>query len=160
MSLDFVMRKSGLPALFFITFCFSACSPHCHQWKLAIIKADCPPARYAKLYLPACSTFNGFDAVLIRANGCISFYLNALTLCFPNYGEDPDHTEVVFCIDDEVSTFIADKLQGGQSLLLPEEAMQLVVSAMLQQKCVDITIGRYQTTLIPDHFDTSYNKFF
>ena len=159
MSFDFVMRKRCLSALFLIALFFSSCSPTCHQWKLAVIKADCPAARYAKLYLPASNTFNGLDAVLMWSNGCLNFTLNALTFCFPNYEGDETRSEVTFSVDDEMNTFVADRLEGGQSLLLPEEAMRLVVTALLEQKCVEVTVGRFQTTLIPDHFDTAYRKF-
>jgi hypothetical protein len=159
MSFDLVMRKRSFLALFLVALSLYSCSPACHQWKLAVIKADCPAARYAKLYLPASNTFNGLDAVLMWSNGRLNFYLNALTFCFPSDDGNETQCEVDFRIDDVMNTFVAERLEGGQSLLLPEEAMQLVVTALLEQQCVEVTVGRFQTTLVPDHFDTSYKKF-
>jgi hypothetical protein len=151
------MRKSSTPTLFLIIFLVTSCSPQCNQWKLAVIKADCPPAKYARACLPACNTFNGMEAVLMSSNGTTHFYLNALTLLFPVYECDNAHTEIKIVIEEENYCFIVDRLQGGQRLLLPEEAKQLIVDALLEFKCVEISTGRYQTTLIYENFQNVYS---
>lgn len=156
MTLPYVMRKKGACFFFLIAFLTVSCSPPCYQWKLAIIKANCPPANYVKIYLPACNTFNGLEAALMSCNGSRRFYLYALTLLFPCNPGDEEHSEVSFSINEEGFQFSADRLQGGQCLLLPEEAMQLIVESLLEKKCVEINVGRYKTTLIPDNFHKVY----
>lgn len=150
------MRKRAICAIFLISFFSYSCSPQCHQWKLAVIKADCPSASYVKVYLPACNTFNGLEAVLMSCNGNINLYLNAHTLLFPTIGCDECHSEIMMCIEEEKYQFTADRLQGGQCLLLPDDAMQLVVCSLLEKKCVEITVGRYQTILTHENFDKTY----
>lgn len=159
MSIEFKMRKRTISVLFLISILASSCSPQCHQWKLAVIKADCPPARYIRVYLPACNTFNGMETVLMSHNGSIRLYLNVFTLLFPYDDEtDQEHTSVFIAIGEEKYCFIADRLQGGQCLALPDEATELIVNSLLENQCVKISTGRYQTTLICDNFATAYYR--
>ena len=158
MTLEYLMRKSFISALFLIIFLTSSCSPQCNQWKLAVIKADCPAASYVKVYLPACNTFNGLETVLMSSNGNVRLYLYAVTLLFPFYENDECFCEVTLCVDEENYTFIADRLQGGQCLLLPKDAMQLLMDALLENKSVEVTTGRYQATLTPENFCNAYRN--
>jgi len=155
MSVKFVKRNSAFCVLFLITF-LNSCTPHCNQWKLAIVKSDCPCATYVKAYLPTCNTFNGLEAVLTSYNGSVKLYLNAFTLNFPFYNGDEEHSEVSLLINDEKFTFVAERLQGGQCLLLPEDGMQLITGALLEHKCVDVIVGRFQTTLTYENFQKTY----
>ena len=152
------MRNGALYALLLITTLIISCTPHCNQWKLAVIKADCPSATYAKAYLPACNTFSGLEAVLTSCNGSVEMHLNAFTLLFPYYDSDEEHSEVFVCIGTEKYSYVAGRLEGGQSLLLPEAAVQLITGALLESKCVDISVGRYQTTLIYQNFAKVYSS--
>lgn len=150
------MRKIAFYALFLIT--LISCSPYCHQWKLAVIKANCPYAIYTKAYLPTCNTFNGLEVTLISCNGSVRLYFNALTLMFPCIDGDESHTKVNLNIQGQPYSFIAERLEGGQSLLIPEEQMQLIVGALLEKQCVEIIVGRYQSTLIHTNFEKSYRQ--
>lgn len=126
---------------------------------MAVIKADCPSASYVKLYLPACNAFNGLEAALLSCNGSVHLYLYVLTLLFPP-SPDEDHCDVKITFNNETLIFTAERLQGGQSLLLPDEAMVLIMGALLDNTCVDIKVGRYETTLIPDNFQKTYSLLF
>lgn len=152
MLLIYAMRKRSVLTLFLIAILVSSCSPQCHQWQFAVIKADCPSAQYVKIYLPPCNTFNGLEAVFMRYNGTTAFYLNVFTLLFPINEGDEEHTDVTFCIEESTYTFTAERLLGGQRLLLPDEATQLALETLIENKTIEVTVGRYQTTLIPDNF--------
>lgn len=88
----------------------------------------------------------------MRCNGNTTFYLDAFTLLFPLNAGDEEHTEVTFCIEDVTHTFLAERLLGGQRLLLPDEAMEVTMEALFENKTIEVTAGRYQATLIPDNF--------
>lgn len=88
----------------------------------------------------------------MQCNGTTTFYLNAFTLLFPTNADDEEHTTVIFCIEETTQTFLAERLLGGQRLLLPDEAMQLTMETLQENKTIEITVGRYQATLIPDNF--------
>ena len=152
------MRKITVWSIFLILFSASSCCPPCNQWKVAVIKGDCPPSKYTKAYLPACNAFNGMEAVVMYSNCDTQMFLYALTLLFPIYGDDCEHTEINVCLDDEDYAYIVDRLEGGQCLRLPGEARDLIICALLDGKSLDITAGRYQTTLIPDNFSKVYGK--
>lgn len=156
MTLEYGLGKSAKFALFLIIFFTFSCTPLCNQWKLALIKADCPPACYTKLYLPANNTFNGLEAVLMSIDGDWHFYLHALTLLFPSIAADDEHTEVILTIEETTYAYTADRLQGGQCLLLPDEANQLIICSLLEKTEVLVTSGRYQATLTPENFAKTY----
>lgn len=88
----------------------------------------------------------------MRYNGTTAFYLNVFTLLFPINEGDEEHTDVTFCIEESTYTFTAERLLGGQRLLLPDEATQLALETLIENKTIEVTVGRYQTTLIPDNF--------
>lgn len=152
------MRKIAIGSVFLILLFFTSCCPPCNQWKVAVIKGDCPASRYTKAYLPACNAFNGMEAVVMHSNCDTQMFLYALTLLFPVYGDDCDHTEITVCLDDENYTYIVDRLEGGQCLRLTNEARDRILCALLDGKCLEITAGRYEATLIPDNFCRVYGK--
>lgn len=151
------VRKSTLYVLFLIVL-FSSCSPYRQQWKLAAINACCPKASYVKLYFPTCNTFNGLEAEFLSSNGDLQLCLNIHTLQFPSDLECPDHTTVEVNIDDDPYIFTADRLLGGQRLVMPPEACQLIVCALLAGCTVCIKVGRYESTLLPEGFEKHYRR--
>jgi hypothetical protein len=156
MTIDDVMRKKAYYALFLISLLITSCSSPCHQWKLAIIKADCPRATYVKAYLPAENAFNGIEAVLISCDDTIFLYFYALTLLFPAISGNEEQTEVSVSIGEDNYQYIAERLEGGQSLRLPEHAKDRMIEALLENICVEVSIGRYHTTLTSQNFINVY----
>ena len=156
MIFKWIAKKSTVSAFLFALCCAVGCSPQCNHWKLAVIKADCPSAYYSKIYLPSCNTFNGLEAIILSCNGNKHLYLNAYTLLLPFNPNDEAHTDTLFSIEEKDYSFTAERLQGGQCLLLPDEAMELVIDSLLENKSIEITVGRYFCTLIPDNFDKVY----
>jgi len=155
---DFFLGKS-IPAIFFLSFfILFSCAKPCRQWELDTIRSDCPGICYGKASLAACSTFNGLEAEILAIDGGLRFYLNALSLEFPVVEGNEDYTTVILFIGDQEHPFLADRFQGGQQLLLPEEAQNLIIETLLQKYEVDIKVGRYQTTLVPNNFYASYLK--
>lgn len=151
------MRKGAFYALFLIPL-LSSCSPTCHQWKLAAIKANCPTASYVKAYLPACNTFNGLEAELMCSNGDMQLNLNILSLQFPCDPCDPEHSTVAVEFCGEKYTYVAERLLGGQRLVMPEEARQQIICTLLEGNDVDISVGRYESTLVSNGFSKHYDQ--
>jgi len=155
---DCLMRKRASYALFLIIFLLTACCPPCHQWKLAAIKADCPTATYVKVYLPACSTFDGMETELMCNNGNLHLYLNAFSLQFPANADDCSQTDVKVVICDQEHRFLAERLQGGQRLLLSDDAQQLIICSLLEGNEVEIFAGRYKSKLVCEAFSKTYDQ--
>jgi hypothetical protein len=158
MSQDLMMRKIAFYVIFLVPLLFYSCSPHCHQWKLAAIKANCPCATYTKVYLPTCNPFNGLEAVFISYNGNIRLYFNALTMQFPYIANDEEHTEIYLKVDEQAYNFVAERLKGGQTLLIPEEYLQLILRALHEKHYVEVMIGRYQAKIGCDNFERCYRS--
>jgi hypothetical protein len=91
-------------------------------------------------------------------NGTLDVYLYSLTLLFPCNTDDPCTSNVTICVDDARHIFTAERLQGGQCLRLPEEARDLIICSLLEGKCPEITVGRYQATLIHDNFRKVFSQ--
>lgn len=94
----------------------------------------------------------------MSSNGCVRLYFYAVTLLFPTYENDERFCEVTISVDGENYSFIADRLDGGQCLLLPGDALQLLADALLEGRCVEVSTGRYQTTLTPQNFCNAYRS--
>lgn len=139
-------------AFFLAFYCAISCSHPCRQWELIKIKADCPPITYYQAYLSASNPFNGIEIELLSTGAETQLYLNVLALQFPHCPENENQTEVTICIDDMQYVVNAERFLGGQRLLLPEEAQQLIICALIENRPVDISAGRYQATIVPDNF--------
>ncbi|MEI8365700.1 MAG: hypothetical protein WCF65_04695 [Parachlamydiaceae bacterium] len=152
------MGKRLVYLLFLISCLFVSCSPPCYQWKFAAIKADCPPATYVKGYLPACNTFSGIEAQLVCTNGTFVLYLDTCTLQFPSTSDCPTQTKVNISVNNHKYQILAERLEGGQRLILPDDTVQFIIYSLLQASCVEISVGRYQTTLVCEGFSKTYNQ--
>lgn len=144
--------------VFFLIILFYSCSPHYNAWKLSIIKADCPKASYAKIYLPASNTFNGLETEFVYSDGNLQLNLNIHSLQFPCDPTDSSITTVQITISENLYIYKANRLLGGQRLNLPFEACEQIMQALLTGIDVDIVVGRYETTLLANGFTVHYNS--
>jgi len=148
-------RRRTLLALFLALNFLVGCSPCNLQWESEVIKADYPPITYAKIYLPVCSTFKGIEAEFLFCNQDAQLFLNIFSLEFPDY-TDSGYFEVKLRIDDQEYCYWAERFEGGQKLLLCDDATQLVISTLLVNCSIELSAGRYQAKLIPENFAKIY----
>lgn len=142
-------------ALFLLSSTLLSCQKDCRQWDYAEIPSTCPPTVFTKASLPPCNRFSGIEAEIF-ATGCEQhLYLNALLMEFP-CGPDPDHAIVAITVNGSTMDYVAERFEGGQRLKMPCEATQTVIAALRGGICVDIKVGRYEETLVPDHFEHVY----
>lgn len=83
-------------------------------------------------------------------------YVN--TFSRPLYGpEGNESTRQIQVTTSEISqSFTAELLQGGQRLLLPDQARDVIIDALLNNESLEIVAGPYQGTILP----TKFRKFF
>ena len=67
-------------------------------------------------------------------------------------GKYPCTSTVTLTIEGSILEYEADRLEGGQRLKMPPEATAAVVEALSNGFCVDVTVGRYRETLVPNNF--------
>lgn len=155
---DNILRKR-IASILFLSFCFlTSCSHPYRKWECSTVRADFPPVTYSTVYLNPCNGFNGLEAEFIFYGPYVQLYLNALSLQLPRSTTDENIVEVLISIGDNQYNFAAERLGGGQKLLMPEEAQNLIIAALLEGQEVIVSCGRYETTLIPCNFSTFFYK--
>jgi hypothetical protein len=102
---------------------------------------------FSRIYTPELRSFYQMGAEL-NQNRCESkLYLFVLCFQFPCLENDDEHSEVAVEAEGSTYMFYAERLAGGQKLLLPEDAKQLILTALSNGYPVQLTVGGYRTTL-------------
>ena len=136
---------------FLSLFSFS-CSTSCRQWHLdeMIGSNDCYHS--SRLYLLSEDAYCNLELVLIRSKSGIRMYLNTFSVPFPWESNDECKTAIYLCVDGNEFAFVSDRLQGGQRLLLPPDAVELIISTLMNGEQLSVRAGRYQMVVIPTRF--------
>jgi hypothetical protein len=142
-----------------ISFLFVSCSSsNEQQWQIdrtVVSNLDC---NLGRLTLPAINTYQGLELELVRSASGTRMYLNAFSLPFPNDLEDLSKSAVILLIDEQVYVIKAERFMGGQRLLMPEDAASLIITTLVNDKSIQITVGRYRTTIISTRFVELYKQ--
>ena len=85
-------------------------------------------------------------------------YVNTLLLPFPCDSHNLEKTQLHYLIDEIWYSTEADRLQGGQRLLMPEQSAQQIIEALLANKSIQMIVGRYDFTIISTSFCEHYLK--
>lgn len=110
-----------------------------------------------RLSLPAINSFQGLELELVRGITSTRMYLNAFSLPFPCDLEGK--SEVSLFIEEQEYLFKAECFQGRQRLLLPQEITALIITALMNDSSIQISVGRYQATIISTRFAEFYRYF-
>lgn len=158
-----VQNLIGKGKLVFLSLLFSllavGCSaPYHRHWEIE--KAITPYAYYsaARIYLPVDDPFCGLEVAFVRGSQGFCMFINARSVPFPVDEQNPDKTDVVVEIAQSFYVVRADRLKGGQRLLLPCEATHNIVEALTVGCPVFLTIGRYSVEVVPDNFAHVYEE--
>lgn len=151
----FLLKGAAFAALLFI---FYSCSPSCRQWSYDEVCTSCAYYNSKRIILPPDNQFRGLDLEIVRTYSGQRAYLNIFSLALPKESNDPLKTQI--CISCEMSSydFYADRLEGGQRLLLSKETEELIISKLLKYKAVTISVGRYRSEIIPRRFCEAYKQ--
>lgn len=141
--------------MFFFLF---SCSRYCRQWELITIRADCPPVNYAKIYLCPDNEFCEMEIELLCTGYDTQLFLNTTSLIIPPSQNGESLADVIIAIDDIQYFVSAERFEGGQRLLLPQEVQQLIIMALIEDREIVITCGRYKTNIISKNFRNIYCK--
>lgn len=136
-----------------------SCTTPCRRWELSTVKAVYPCSNYAKARLEPHNDFNGIGIEFLGAEGNAAIFLNAYTLCFPAAERDEATADVDLAVGGIVYRFASERLLGGQRIKLTEEAKQLFISALLENVPIEVSVGRYRTTIVSDNFEEIYRRF-
>lgn len=153
-----ILEKGVLLLLFCLP--LLSCSKSCREWELSTIKATYPCATYAKARLAPQNIFNGIETEFLIAGKDATIFLNAFTLCFPASDDDDGIVEVDLAIEEQSYRFLGERLTGGQRIKLPEDAKQLIITSLLECRSIVVSVGRFQTEIVPGNFEDVYKEVF
>lgn len=112
----------------------------------------------AKVFLSSQSDADGVEVEVVRSPSGLRVYLN-LKFC----PVCPDNLEnqtisVSYQIDEEYFSSNAYIFEGGQRLLLSEEAQNRIITALLLGVTVHIDVASYSTDIVSLNFPALYHK--
>lgn len=147
--------KKALLGAFFI---LNSCS-HCAPWQYDYICSCDPCFQCAKVYYEPQNVFReaGIEIAFSTDTG-FRFFLNFYGCPIPDKLIHDDAAEVTLIINNTSSLILANVCKGGQRLILPEDASQLIIQSLLNNEEVCLKIWRYSVNIPLEGFEKNYNK--
>lgn len=143
------VKKKGQFFVLSFLFLLTACSSASSHWQTEVTETPSPCFNSTRLILPSSNAVKGLDVEIVQSFSGTRMYVTSCSLPFPSIPDDPDRAVVAITIDGRQEVVIAERLRGGQRLLLPPEAMQQVIDALHQNNSVHLCIGSFQTQVSP-----------
>ena len=137
--------------------CCASCKSN-NSWTFDRVESGSSNFNSTRMTFPSPDPINGIDVELLRTSNRLYAYLNVHSLPIPQLNNHPKHAFVYFLIGEEKHRFEALCREGGQRLLLPDEATTLLISAMQKQQTIDIKVSGYAAQVTPSGFSTYYSK--
>jgi hypothetical protein len=145
-----IKNKRCVVAFALLALLLAGCQPK--GWSFCEVISDCPQFHSTQLKYSSENSFSGIEVQLIKGNFGTIGYLNVCS-------RELVSGELFFEITGKVYPFSGVVLQGGQRLLLPANATQLLIKALLSNETVRIKLESFQTTLWPANFQRQFKKF-
>jgi hypothetical protein len=152
------LRNRVAFAALFLFLCFACARPY-QQWECEKIQAHYPCSDSAKISWWTVNPCQGIDVHIIFTTCEMFLYFDTHIFEFPFIESNPLKTEVHILADDHGEYgFIADRLEGGQRLVLPAEAGSLLLDLLSAGSSFTISIENYSETILPTHFDHALKR--
>lgn len=145
-----LISKRAILALFFF---LTSCTTVCRQWELEEDVSCCEGYTSSKMYLRPEIVFNGLEVEMIYTEKASWMYLNIR--CIPLSTKE---AEVFYTINDVSYSVKAPCLSGGQRIVMPQAAVDNITAALLENKTVQISVGRYHSEITPKEFCRHFKK--
>ncbi|MBA3957624.1 MAG: hypothetical protein H0X51_04410 [Parachlamydiaceae bacterium] len=94
----------------------------------------------------------------MRSSSGLRMYAIICSLPPPCLMEDETRCAVTVSVEDECHETYAERLSGGQKLLFPPNTMQFIIEALSDGKLVELSIGRYNATIVSTCFVKLYQE--
>jgi len=155
MRLTHLFKKGALVALFFF---LSGCSNECPSWRNENIQSSsCPSYSIKKVYFPTKNNLSGLELEIADSLTGLRMYLNSFSTILPAEEDDAHQTNVTYIVADQRYQAAAYRMEGGQRLLLPNDATEQILDALWDQQTVEFQVGRYKAVVDPDGFREAYS---
>jgi hypothetical protein len=147
--------KKQITSTLFLTLTLISCSQPNRNWQREDVFSHDPNYASSHLSLPPDSDQDSLQVKLVQTKSGMNMYVDSIGKKLHIKPE----AKVCLEIQTENSKEIieGDCLEGGQRIVLPEDAKQKIIEKLLNGQQVHIAIDRAKTTIIPDNFNTVYN---
>lgn len=126
----------------------------CHSDKSSWQCAMVPSSPCKRLCLAPQNIFQNLEIVLQKEEERIKPVINAYGI--PLKCESDGRTKVTLIVDGSANDYSAFLLQGGQRILLPDDAEQKLLEALYQKKSLTLIAGRYSTEVHYEGFEEPF----
>jgi hypothetical protein len=148
-----LIKRAISSALFFFLY---SCSKPGQSWNYQQTITPYPVYNSGKLSLYPQNDFRGLELEFIKGNSKMRMYLNIYCLSFPQEQNDSSKTLVTISTSNDTQEVLAHRFEGGQRLLLPDEAASNIICKLLNNQIITIAVGRYSSDIIPQGFAKNY----
>lgn len=147
-----MIMKGAIFALFLF---LTSCSKSSHQWICEKTLTHDPCYDSMRIILPSRNHFRELELELTQGAYC-KMYINVFSIELPEDPDCPNKTKVSLSVDGNSKIVYADRLKGGQRLLLPPDTTQMIIDSLLEGKPLSLSVSRYKAEIIPDRFSNFY----
>ncbi len=151
-------EKSKLLCLCLILGAFLTSCRSRNPWALDRVASGNSDFNSTKLIFAANDPIHGIDVEFLHTSKNLYVYLNVHSTTIPELKNNPKHAFVYLTIDSEKYRFEALCREGGQRVLLPEDAVKLMISALQENLPIEIKISGYSTQITASGFSEKYKK--
>lgn len=138
-----------------------SCANTPRQWQFTANKGTHQNYCTSRIYLEPDNQFSGFGIEVLNTSQGYLIYLNAFGLEIKSEGQNLEGYPLVtvsLSVNNQSQEFLAFLHQGGHRILLPENASHLIIENLKENNSIEISVGNYSTTIIPDGFAKSQGK--
>ncbi|MBA2726576.1 MAG: hypothetical protein H0U49_00180 [Parachlamydiaceae bacterium] len=143
----------GSAGLLFANSCASTSA-----WQTDTSKGTPSSFNSIRLYLCTSGGCGDLGLELVRTCDGIRLYLNVFGLAIPPSETDCSISMVYVSFRERSYTFCADRLLGGQRLLIPKNVQDDIIEYLQNDQPVFIRVGRYQADIYPEQFLKPFTK--
>ncbi len=102
--------------------------------------------------------YSSLSLEIVRTASGTRMYLNTYSLPLSPVSDNTNKIELTLSTENGSCPVFVDSLEGGQRLIIPSDVASDVICHLLEGKPVTLSIGRYQSTIIPDNFASVYHR--
>ncbi len=145
-----------------LLFFFSSCSATNERWVLQSSQSSLPSCRrFSRIYMPPEDQYFGLEIELVLSpkDHDHNLFINVFSRKIPPHKNQDKRAVVTIEIEGKTNTCLADRLEGGQRLRVPEDCAQQIITAFLTNKTILIKLQGYQRSIKPLNFPSLFTNF-
>lgn len=133
----------------------------CNQsdsWQISRIETGTPKFDSSKLTYHSPDRSNGIDLEMLHTHQSLHFYLQVHSQTIPAYQGNPKEALVNITIGETKHALVAPRHEGGQRLLLPDSAHDIIITALKANQPIKIELEGYSASIDPAQFSEYFNE--